>query len=301
VLGKCLDKVFGIETDHIVSHHRSAHPGSYERIEKRVDMTAWHDEQVCVVKIKLMVENHNEILGKKRKVCFYNAFRLPCCSAGIHDDPRVIGCYNSCRLFRACFSKRFFIGYKTVNFGVVMAKNHITGYCGDVLFHLCDCFGPWELLTVSLINTPLNDKDLTFAVIDVVFHFSRCESEHQWYTDKPALCCSSVYFHPFNAIVCEYCKPITFFHSHVCKGVCKPARSLIPLLKGIGFVQVFNTNLFGPFEGIYPQHVFCCHPASIPHSCSSSIILSFMMQKPTDATFTRQAPGDDTLSAASCF
>ena len=191
--------------------------------------------------------------AKRDAWLFMTPFGFACGAAGIHDDPDIIGIHLCGRFFGACLAKGLFIGDKTVICLGADCEGDILLDSGEVLLHTVDHVYPGELFAVCTVFAALDNEDLAFTVVDIVFHLRAGEAEHNGDDDKTALCRCSINLHPFDTVVCKDGKAVAFLHTHVGKSIGESAGAFIPLFKGICFVEVLDAYLIRPFEGVDPS------------------------------------------------
>ena len=109
---------------------------------------------------------------------------------------------------------------------------------------------PGEFFPVSLIFAALDNEDLAFTVVDIVFHLRGGEAEHDGDDDEASLCGSSIDLHPFGTVIGKDGKAVALLHTESGKGIGESAGAFVPLFKGKFSVKVFEPILFGHFAAL---------------------------------------------------
>ncbi|OPX99031.1 MAG: hypothetical protein A4E60_02908 [Syntrophorhabdus sp. PtaB.Bin047] len=252
MIRKALDEALGVEGDHVVAHDGAADPRHDEGVEERVDVAAGHNEQNGVVEIKLVVVDHDEILGEQVGVALHDALGQTCRSTGVHDDPDVIGGHFDIRLRGARLRQHLLVVDEAVVAGAIDGKVDVVLNGLEVLLHAVDLFDPGKFLAVRRVLSALDDESLCFAVINDVFHLRCRKPEHKGHAKESALRGRAVEIHPFDAVVGENRKAVALLETEIGKGIRKPAGPLIPFFEGELLVKVFRPDLVGVLKCLNP-------------------------------------------------
>ena len=225
VVGERLEEVFRVEAHHVVGHDRSPHPRVDEGVVEGVDVAAGHDEEGDVVEVEVVVEDHDEVLGKRDRWLFMTPFGLPVVPLVYMMIQMSSRSTYGGRLLGACRSHGVLVGRDSRrNAGLSTAKEMYFSTVGRFFFIPLAMSIHGNSLP-SLGPCPLHEKDLAFAVVDVVLHLGRGKPEHDGHDDEAALCGGRVDLHPLHAVVAEGREPVALLHAHVRQGHWRAGRS----------------------------------------------------------------------------